>query len=228
MRLRNRNTLIRVIFDQCSKLYSRICSRMFFGRSDKQRAPVIFQHCYSTDGQEPIKTVDKKRCKRLRNTNAHGSFLGCLDVEIRFFMLPVSGSRRRVLTLFTSRCFLLFPSFSLRLGKLFEAPWSVATDAYRYFYRIASSKIHSTFPRRLRMSAGELWNRSWRAQPTSRIEDEKEHRFSFSHAYSTTIYYYIIFVLTTCSYYYYNNTNYYIYIITISTLKKNLNLNINF
>ena len=113
MRLRNRNTLIRVIFDQCSKLYSRICSRMFFGRSDKQRAPVIFQHCYSTDGQEPIKTVDKKRCKRLRNTNAHGSFLGCLDVEIRFFMLPVSGSRRRVLTLFTSRCFLLFPSFSL-------------------------------------------------------------------------------------------------------------------
>lgn len=143
MRLRNRNTLIRVIFDQCSKLYSRICSRMFFGRSDKQRAPVIFQHCYSTDGQEPIKTVDKKRCKRLRNTNAHGSFLGRLDVEIRFFMLPVSGSRRRVLTLFTSRCFLLFPSFSLRLGKLLEAPWSVATDAYRYFYRIASSKIHS-------------------------------------------------------------------------------------
>ena len=47
-----------------------------------------------------------------------------------------------------------------------------------------------------------------------------------THAYSTTIYYYIIFVLNTCSYYYYNNTNY--YIITISTLKKNLNLNINF
>ena len=113
------NTLIRVIFDQCSKLYSRICSRMFFGRSDKQRAPVIFQHCYSTDGQEPIKTVDKKRCKRLRNTNAHGSFLGHLDVVVRFFMLV---PRVPVLTLFTRRCFLLFPSLSLRLRKLLEAP----------------------------------------------------------------------------------------------------------